>query len=895
MLMLFGFLQKNQNYSHHTKISKHMEIAAKKIAQIEVKLSQLESDMANKEANIEDIEVKVNAMQMENSGIDAGGMQWPVKRVRETFVGFFVDQFEHTFWMSSPVVPVNDPTLLFANAGMNQFKPLFLGTCDPAQEMASLTRAVNSQKCIRAGGKHNDLDDVGKDVYHHTFFEMLGTWSFGNYFKKEAIEMAWQCLTVEFGLPADRLYVTYFGGDEKQNLPVDLESKQLWEQFLPADRVLPFGCKENFWEMGNVGPCGPCSEIHFDRIGNRDARHLVNADVADVMEIWNLVFMQFNREADSSLRPLPAQHVDTGMGLERLTSILQNVDSNYDTDIFVPIFDSIRDICGCRPYTGKIGAEDTDRVDMAYRVVADHIRSLTFAISDGGIPSNDGRGYVLRRILRRAVRYGQEILNAPAGFFTRLVPVVVTLFNEAFPNLRPSQELIMSIIQEEESSFNRTLDQGVKQFKKIVAATVADNSKVVPAKDAHLLFSSMGFPLDLTQLMAEEQGLTVDSAGFEELMENDRRISAMAAKKIEGGRDLSMAAEQTAWLTEKGIDTTETADKYVWHISPTAEVKALYEGKGEGSGFTDSITTANDTFGVILNTTSFYYESGGQIFDTGKLIVKSVSGAADVTLKVTNCQVYGGYVVHICEVDGSTPVSVRVGDTVECQVDYDRRGYVAPNHTMTHVLNYAIRKVLMGDADMDAVSAKGTCDQKGSLVDADKARFDFLWNGALSAQEIKEVETIVNQQIASAVPVYAKNVPLADAKKICSLRSVFGERYPDPVRVLSVGVDVDVLISQPDNTEWKNHSVEFCGGTHLTNTSQAEDFVIIEESGIAKGIRRIVGLTRKGAAQARANAADILRRLGEMKDMAAGPELNALSKLMKQEVHKTSFCERKDN
>ena len=846
--------------------------------------------MAQKEANIEDIDVKVSKLQMESSDRIDGGLTWPVQRVRETFINFFVQKHAHTFWMSSPVVPVNDLTLLFANAGMNQFKPLFLGTCDPAQEMASLSRAVNSQKCIRAGGKHNDLDDVGKDVYHHTFFEMLGSWSFGDYFKKEAIEWAWECLTVDFGLNPDRLYVTYFGGDEKQNLPADFESKALWEKFLPPERVLPFGCKENFWEMGNVGPCGPCSEIHYDRIGNRDARHLVNADVADVMEIWNLVFMQFNRENDGSLRTLPAQHVDTGMGLERLTSILQGVDSNYDTDIFVPIFDSIRDICGCRQYTGKIGAADTDRVDMAYRVVADHIRSLTFAISDGGIPSNDGRGYVLRRILRRAVRYGQEILNAPAGFFTRLVPIVVTLFQDAFPNLLPAQELIMNIVQEEESSFNRTLDQGVKQFKKIVASTVAANSKVFPAKDAHLLFSSMGFPLDLTQLMAEEQGLCVDSAGFEELMENDRRISgdAMSAKRGGGGRDLSMAAEQTAWLANHNIQATDTELKYEWHCSPTALVKALYEGKSqEGAGFAESLTTA-ETFGVILDVSSFYYESGGQIFDTGKLIL-SLPGGAEASLNVINCQAYGGYVVHICEVDGSEPVSIQVGDSVVCKVDYERRSFVAPNHTITHVLNHAIRRVLMGDVGMDVVHAKGTCDQKGSLVDADKLRFDFLWNSSLSIDEVREIERLVNENIRNATPVCAKNVPLADAKKICSLRSVFGERYPDPVRVLSVGVDIDTLLAQPDNIDWRNYSVEFCGGTHLTNTAQAEDFVIVEESGIAKGIRRITGLTRAGAAQARATTADILGRLAEMQAMPVGPELNALAKAMKLEVRGKGF------
>jgi alanyl-tRNA synthetase len=444
--------------------------------------------------------------------------QWPADKIRSTFIDFFVSKKEHTFWPSSPVVPVNDPTLLFANAGMNQYKPLFLGTCDPTLEMSKLLRAVNSQKCIRAGGKHNDLEDVGKDVYHHTFFEMLGNWSFGNYFKEEAIAWGWECLTVEFGLDPERLYATYFGGDAALGLEADLEARDLWLRYLPANRIIACGCKENFWEMGATGPCGPCSEIHYDRIGDRDAAHLVNADVPDVIEIWNIVFIQYNREADQSLRDLPNKHVDTGMGFERLSSILQGKQSNYDTDIFTPIFDAIREVTNCRPYEGKLGVTDVGLIDMAYRVIGDHIRTLTFAITDGAVPSSEGRGYVLRRILRRAVRYGQEMLNAPPGFFTKLVPVVVDNFCGTFPELRKRQAYVMSIIADEEQSFLRTLDQGVKHFKKVVAALQASDATVVSAKDTHLLFSSMGFPLDLTELMAAELGLTVDTAGFDELM-----------------------------------------------------------------------------------------------------------------------------------------------------------------------------------------------------------------------------------------------------------------------------------------------------------------------------------------------------------------------------------------
>jgi alanyl-tRNA synthetase len=828
--------------------------------------------------------------------ISSLGIEWPVSRVRESFIKYFVEKQDHIFWVSSPVVPVNDPTLLFANAGMNQFKPLFLGTCDPTQEMASLTRAVNSQKCIRAGGKHNDLEDVGKDVYHHTFFEMLGNWSFGNYFKEEAIQWAWECLTQVFGLNPDRIYVTYFGGDERQNLPADIEARDLWLRLLPTERVLPFGCKENFWEMGAVGPCGPCSEIHYDRIGDRDAAHLVNADVPDVIEIWNIVFIQFNREPDSSLRNLPAKHVDTGMGLERLTSILQHKSSNYDTDIFMPIFGKISEITGCRPYGGKVGAEDVDLVDMAYRVIADHIRTLTFAITDGCVPANDGRGYVLRRILRRAVRYGQEILHAPAGFFTQLVPIVVEKFSDAFPSLIHSKDYTMGIIEEEESSFNRTLDQGVKHFKKVVNQLKSVNATVIPAKDTHILFTSMGFPLDLTQLMAAEIGYTVDIEGFEQLMESDRRISAEAeaARKGGGSRDFTMAAEQTSWLASHGVTPTESSLKYVWNHTPTATIRAIYEGKGSlGAGFLDTVKSSDRVFGLVLDQTSFYYESGGQIYDTGKLLL-TVKGPADsstsspIEVNVVNCQVYGGFVVHVCEVVSDVDFALRVGDEVICAVDYERRGLIAPNHTMTHVLNYAIRKVLLGDSVSETVSAKGTCDQRGSLVDADKLRFDFSWNGSLSPEEIRAVETIVNQTIQESQPVYAQEVALSLAQGISSLRSVFGERYPDPVRVLSVGVDVNELVAQPDNVAWRGHSVEFCGGTHLTNTAQAEKFVLIEECGIAKGIRRITGLTRVGAHQATATAASLMSRIEELINMTPGAELNTATKLIKLEVDRAT-------
>ncbi|KAL7003835.1 alanine--tRNA ligase [Sarracenia purpurea var. burkii] len=519
-------------------------------------------------------------------------LEWPASRVRDTFISFF-EYKGHVNWKSSPVVPLNDPTLLFANAGMNQFKPIFLGTVDPNNPLGKLTRVCNTQKCIRAGGKHNDLDDVGKDTYHHTFFEMLGNWSFGDYFKKDAIGWAWELLTEVYKLPSDRIYATYFGGEEKSGLPADNEARDLWINFLPPGRVLPFGCKcfkavlglivnleksqlipvveaenvdsiasilgccttlptmypglslvssfrlkpllkgsneeisrtvrrkgvawrletDNFWEMGDTGPCGPCTEIHFDRVGNRDAASLVNMDDPTCIEIWNLVFIQFNREEDGSLKPLPAKHVDTGMGFERLTSILQRKMSNYDTDVFLPIFDAIQQATRARPYSGKVGPDDADKVDMAYRVVADHIRTLTFAIADGSYPGNEGREYVLRRILRRAVRYGTEVLKAQPGFFNgllnnrvdiRLVKVVVQVMGDVFPELRQHEVHIREVVAGEEASFGKTLLNGIEKFKRVAQDV---QGKILSGQDAFILWDTYGFPLDLTQVQGILSGV----------------------------------------------------------------------------------------------------------------------------------------------------------------------------------------------------------------------------------------------------------------------------------------------------------------------------------------------------------------------------------------------------
>ncbi|XP_047317942.1 alanine--tRNA ligase-like [Impatiens glandulifera] len=742
-------------------------------------------------------------------------VQWPLNKVRDTFVQFFEGK-EHVFWRSSPVVPLNDPTLLFANSGMNQFKPIFLGTVDPNNPMGKLTRACNTQKCIRAGGKHNDLDDVGKDTYHHTFFEMLGNWSFGDYFKKEAIEWAMELLTKVYMLHTDRIYATYFGGDEKAGLAPDNEARDIWLTFLPPGRVLPFGCKDNFWEMGDTGPCGPCTEIHFDRLGDRDAASLVNNDDPTCIEIWNIVFIQFNREADGSLKSLPAKHVDTGMGFERLTSILQNKLSNYDTDVFVPIFDAIQQASGARPYYGKVGSDDTDKVDMAYRVVADHIRTLSFAIADGSCPGNEGRDYVLRRILRRAVRYGTEVLKAKPGFFNGLVSVVVQVMGETFPELKQHEVHITETIAEEEASFGKTLLNGIEKFKRVAQEL---QGKKLSGQVAFVLWDTYGFPLDLTQLMAEERGLEVDIEGFDIAMNEAKERSRNALNKQAGGTFL-IDVDGISSLHKKGVPPTNDNFKFAWFQDHHSTVKAIYTGRE----FVES-TNCNSEVGIVLETTSFYAEQGGQIYDSG--LLEGPFGS----FQISNVQIYGGFVVHIGFFTGETG-KLAVGDKVICKVDYDRRKLIAPNHTCTHMLNFALREVLGNHVD-----------QKGSIVLPEKLRFDFSHGKPVKPDELRKIEAIVNEQIKAEMDVSSKEASLADAKRINGLRAVFGEIYPDPVRIVAIGKKVEDILANPESNEWTSISAELCGGTHISNTREAKAFALLSEEGIAKGIRRVTAVT----------------------------------------------------
>ena len=800
------------------------------------------------------------------SSSSSSELQWSNQKVRSAFIDYFKDKHEHTYFKSSPVVPLSDPTLLFTNAGMNQFKTIFLGTTDPSSPLASLNRAVNSQKCIRAGGKHNDLDDVGKDTYHHTFFEMLGTWSFGNYFKTEAIEWAFDILTTTYGLDKERMYASYFGGDESLGLPEDTEAKELWLKFLPADRVLPFDKTDNFWEMGDTGPCGPCSEIHYDRIGGRDASSLVNADDPNVIEIWNLVFIQYNREPSGELRPLPSKHIDTGMGLERLTSILQEKDSNYDTDAFTPYFQKIEKVIGCEPYTGKLGDEDAKQgfKDMAYRVLADHARTITVAIADGATPSNEGRGYVLRRVLRRAVKFGLQNLNAEPGFFSKLVPVVAEELGSAFPELKDKTSAVEAIVAEEEAAFSNLLEKGVKYFEDVATEVKASGSTIVSGEKTFYMYDTLGFPVDLTEIMAVEKGLSVDLKGFEEAMadQKERGRQALKDKRLAGRVELALGAEQTSFLQKANVNPTDDSGKYEWDVTPSAEVKALFTV----DGFVDSVD-AGETVGVILDATTFYAESGGQAADKGTIVIGS-----GIELGVVDVQVYAGYVLHTCTLPESVS-GLTVGAKATSKVDYPNRRKVAPNHTMTHVLNFALRNVMGPDVD-----------QRGSSVDENRLRFDFSSTRGLKTDELVKVESIVNEIISSKQDVSSKVVPLKQAMEINGLRAVFGEVYPDPVRVISVGQPVDYLISDPTSNTWTKHSIEFCGGTHLQNTADALAFVLTEETAVAKGIRRISAITGEMAKEAIKNGeklSESIQNLGnEVKKVKEGVDVSTFEDLI---------------
>ncbi|KAH8619783.1 tRNA synthetases class II (A) Threonyl and Alanyl tRNA synthetase second additional domain [Trypanosoma vivax] len=779
-------------------------------------------------------------------------MEWPVSRVRQEFVTFF-EQRCHTFVPSSSVVPHDDPTLLFANAGMNQFKNIFLGAADPNTDFGRLTRAVNSQMCIRAGGKHNDLDDVGRDTYHHTFFEMLGSWSFGDYFKREAIKWAWELLTEVFKIPKEQLYVTYFEGDKLNGMEADEEAKEVWLELLPPNHVIPGNTKDNFWEMGDIGPCGPCSEIHYDRIGNRDASAFVNKDDPMVIEVWNLVFMQFERRTDGQMVKLPKAHVDTGMGLERLTSILQGVHSNYDTDAWTPLFDAIQKVTGFDKSYTEIRSDDRCDATVAYRAVADHIRCLTVALADGAMPDSVGRGFVLRRIIRRAVRYGVQFLGAKVGFFSQLVDAVVASLGPFFKHLQEPRTVhrIKTVIADEEASFAKTWETGLKHFNKAVAEAV---NSTISGEHAFILHDRYGFPVDLTNLLAEKANMHVDMEGFHATM----KASQLSAGRVAAAKTF-IDVHQLEELKNNDVKPTDDSAKYVWKDC-TAEVKAILNKKtGE---FTDMLlpdaTSGPEDIGIVLDVTNFYAESGGQIYDTGLIVA-----APDAVFEVRKVYNVGGFVVHVGNMlrNGYTaPTPIPVSCSVELRVDYERRLPIAANHTSTHLLNWCLRRVLEEEAPGNFMEIQ----QKGSLVTDEMLRFDFSYNNKVPQEDLIKVEKLLNQKINEGLQVYRKEVPLSLARRVKGLRQMFGEKYPDPVSVISLGAPVEELIADPEKEEWGSYSVEFCGGTHLSNLQDAQVAVIISEESLMKGVRRMVVMTRDAARKALFEGESLRKELQEI-------------------------------
>ena len=719
------------------------------------------------------------------------------REIRRCFINFFL-QKDHTFVPSSSVVPANDPTLLFTNAGMNQFKNIFLGT-----ETRPYCRAVNSQKCIRVSGKHNDLEEVGKDTYHHTFFEMLGNWSFGDYFKDEAIAWAWQLFTQVWKFDPGKLWVTVFAGDEKDGLPPDDEAEQLWlkNNHLAQEHVLRFGKKDNFWEMSEVGPCGPCSEIHIDLGPDRcdmadRPGHVcrINGACGRFIELWNLVFIQYHRDATGALHELPARHVDTGAGLERIVAVLQNKTSNYDTDLFTPLIEHIAQITD-KTYTGRLG----NQMDNAFRVISDHIRTLTFAITDGALPSNEGRGYVLRRILRRACRFGR-VLDMHQPFIYKLVPTLVEVMGEVFPEINDRARHVGNVIEAEEETFIRTLDRGIEIFEADMAQLEKKKLAQLSGEKAFRLYDTYGFPLDLTQLMAQERAVTVDVAGFEELMEQQRDRARASQKNVIYEAD-TLSGQ---------LPATDDSAKY---LSDALTCKLL--GYVQGDQYvTEGAVPADTKVALVLERTCAYAEAGGQTGDKG-----TISGNAGIFC-FEDTRKIGPAVAHF----GATQEKgLTVGTEVKIKIDAARND-TRKNHTATHLLQWALQEVLGSHAH-----------QEGSSVGPDYLRFDFTHPQAMTAQEIAEVEELVRGKIAGACPVAAQVMPITEARKLGAM-ALFSEKYGAEVRVIAVGAD------SPDNVG-AAFSREFCGGTHVSNTRDIGGFKIVREESVATGVRRITALT----------------------------------------------------
>lgn len=732
-------------------------------------------------------------------------------QIRQEFLEFFKDK-DHAIVESAPVAPKNDPTLLFTNAGMNQFKPIFLGDEKTlSHEGKEWSRAADTQKCIRVSGKHNDLEEVGYDTYHHTLFEMLGNWSFGDYFKKEAIAWAWELLVDKWNLNPDQLYATVFGGDEEDGLPVDEEAIELWKSETSIDHahILKCGKKDNFWEMGDTGPCGPCSEIHIDLRSEEerkkvDGATLVNADDPRVMEIWNLVFIQFNRQSDGSLKTLPAQHVDTGMGFERVCAVLQGITSNYDSDIFTPLLDKISELAGT-----KYSSSDSEK-DIAMRVIADHIRAVAFSIADGASPGNDGRGYVIRRILRRAIRYGWDKLGFKEPFFYKLVDVLADQFKDVFPEMEAQKEYVINVIKSEEKSFLKTLGQGIELFKE-----VSKGKKVISGDDAFKLHDTYGFPIDLTQLMAREQGIEVDEDRFTELMKQQKERARAAGKFSvdQSGTD--------AWTSVE----TGSKSEFVGYDKFESETLILGYRKEK------------NLYALHLSQTPFYAESGGQIADTGVL------ENGNDSIKIIDVQkISDGFFAHYVK-----ELPENLEGTWIAKINAERRKEIQKHHSATHLVHAVLREELG-----DHVA------QKGSLVDDHHLRFDFSHFEAVTDEELKVIEQRVNEKIQENIPLVEKrNVPIDEAKEMGAMM-LFGEKYGDEVRVITFDPEF---------------SRELCGGTHVKATGEIGYFRFTQETSVAAGVRRIEAVCGKTADQLLRNEQSILKEIksviGQSSDLVA--------------------------
>ena len=676
---------------------------------------------------------------------------------------------------SAPMVVKDDPTLMFTNAGMNQFKDIILGNAVPKSR-----RQADSQKCLRVSGKHNDLEEVGHDTYHHTMFEMLGNWSFGDYFKKEAISWAWEYIVDVLKIDPKDLYATVFEGSPEEGLSRDDEAAGIWEQFLPKDHIINGNKHDNFWEMGDTGPCGPCSEIHVDSRSEEEkakvpGRELVNKDHPQVIEIWNLVFMQYNRKADGSLEGLPAKVIDTGMGFERLVRTLQGKTSNYDTDVFQPLIKVLGDMSGC-----KYG--DDEKKDIAMRVVVDHLRAIAFAIADGQLPSNAKAGYVIRRILRRAVRYGYTFLGQKEAFIYKLVPTLVEEMGDAFPEIAAQQKLVMKVMQEEESSFLRTLENGIKLLQGVIDETKATGKTEIAGDKAFTLFDTFGFPLDLTELICREQGFTVDEKGFDACMQEQKNRARNAAEVKLGD-----------WVVLNDAESEFVGYDYTEHPAHIVKYREVQQKK-------------RTAYEVILDKTPFYGEMGGEVGDTGVLVSENEE------IQVLDTKKENGLSIHIVDKLPEQPEA----EFMAC-VDVERRRAIEANHTCTHLLDEALREVL-GDH----------VEQKGSLVTADGLRFDFSHFEKVTPEQLREVEHIVNAKIREDIPLKEyRDYPIEEAKKLGAI-ALFGEKYGDKVRVVQFG-----------------SSVEFCGGCHAQSTGRLGMVRIISESSIAAGVRRIEAVTGK--------------------------------------------------